>query len=257
MLFGKLLTSTQQTNAQDALAALARLYGAHETLEALLQAAAQIAVEILEVEHCGIAWLENDRANFRVRAGFSKNGVNGRADRANRLIASLIQQTKDQNHGNGIGNDRFENSHKENATVAPLRVNAKVVGYLFAINGEKCPTADESLFAALGEHVGRAIEVQGMRQRLASSYLAKTLSPDEEKNAVEQNTLESHILAAVEDPEKVARIIARTFYRDLRKAGFETKQIMVVATELIGNLTEALQKTRAKSEMRTASLTIE
>jgi hypothetical protein len=251
MLFGKFLIGTQQTNVQDALAALARLYGAHETLEALLQAAAEIAVEMLEVEHCGIAWLENDRANFRMRASFSKNGNNGHAGRANRLITSLIQRTVDQSHGNGIGNGRLENGHKENTPVVALRVNAKVVGYLFASNGEKYTAADESLLAVIGEHVGLAIEVQSMRQMLASAYFAKTLNPDEKKNAIEQNTLESHILAAVEDPEKVARIIARTFYKDLRKAGFETKQIMVVATELIGNLTDALQKTRAKSGMPT------
>jgi glycosyltransferase involved in cell wall biosynthesis len=246
-------TTAPHTNSmQRCFAVLARLYERHDTMDALLHAAAQIAAEILAVEYCGIAWVEDDRTTFRVRASFSANGANGHAEHANRLVAAMIHENghpMPANHGNGIGNELSDDSNKKNALVAPLRVNEKVVGYLFAANGEKCTTADESLLAALGEHIGRAIEMQSMRQMLTSSYLAKTLNPDTKISVAEQNLLESHILAAVEHPEKVAKLLARTFYRDLRKAGFETNQILMAATELIDNMNEALQKTRAKSDM--------
>ncbi len=251
-------TMPQTSSMQHSLAALAKLYERHATLDALLQAAVQIAAEILAVEYCGIAWADEDKANFRVRASFSEHGVNGHAEHANHLIASLIQMNGHHaraNHGNGISDELPEYSYKENALAVPLRVNAKLVGYLFAAHGEKTgrfyTTADASLLATLGEHVGLAIEMQSMRQMLASNYMAKTLGRNKKNGASEQSRPISHILAAVEHPEEVAKLLARTFYKDLRKAGFETNQILMAATELIDNLNHALQKTRAKSETPT------
>lgn len=230
------------------LAALAKLYARHDTLDALLQAAAQIAAEILAVEYCGIAWVEDDRTNFRVRASFSQNGVNGHAEHAHRLVTAMIQangHAMAANHGGGkkLADER----HNENLLAVPLRVNEKSAGYLVIADEKKC-AAHESLLATLSEHVSLAIEMHGMRKMLASSYVVKTLGLGKKKGASGRNGFDSHILSAVADPEKVATIIARTFYKDLRKAGFESGQILTVATELIGSLTEALHKTNVKTK---------
>ena len=74
------------------------------------------------------------------------------------------------------------------------------------------------------------------------------LNQRDECSGASGRSLEEHILASVKNPEKVAKIIARSFYKDLRRAGFETKQVLVVASELISNLNDALKKTRAKTE---------
>jgi len=70
----------------------------------------------------------------------------------------------------------------------------------------------------------------------------------EKRSGTSRRSLEDHILASAQNPEKAAKIIARSFYKDLRRAGFETKQVLVVASELISNLNDALKKTRAKTE---------
>lgn len=242
------ITAPHTNSMQHSLTALARLYERHGTLDALLQAASQIAAEILAVEYCGIAWLEDDWTNFRVRSSFRKNGGNGHAERVNRLVAAMLHDNghvMPQNHG--IVKRLTNDSHSENFLAVPLHVKEKLVGYLVIADENKC-AADESLLATLSAHTGFAIEMHNMRQMLASSYLVKTLGLGKKKGVSRQNGFNSHMLTAVAEPEKVATIIARTFYKDLRKAGFESGQILTVATELIGNLTEALHKTNVKTK---------
>ena len=103
------------------------------------------------------------------------------------------------------------------------------------------------MFDALTEHLSLAVETQHLRQLLASRYATIALSRDRHGDGTEAGALDVRFLAAVAKPEKVARIIARSFYKDLRKAGFETKQILVVATELIDSLNVALRRTKAKT----------
>ncbi|NUM72953.1 GAF domain-containing protein [candidate division KSB1 bacterium] len=249
MLYSNPPATMPPTNStQHSLTALAKLYERHATLDALLQTAAQIAAEILAVEYCGIAWLEDDRTNFRVRTSFGTNGVNGHEERTSRLVAKMIHENNHANHG--ISKTLTNDNHSENFLAASLHVKEKLVGYLVIMDVKKCTSADESLLAMLSEHTGFAIEMHNMRQMLASSYLVKTLGLGKKKGVSGQNGFNSHMLTAVAEPEKVATIIARTFYKDLRKAGFESGQILTVATELIGNLTEALHKTNVKTKLQ-------
>lgn len=242
------ITSPQTDSMQHSLTALAKLYERHATLDALLQAASQIAAEILAVEYCGIAWAEDDRTNFRVRASFSKNGVNGHAEHAHRLVTAMIRENgRPMAANHGIGKKLADDGDNENVLAVPLRVNEKSVGYLVIADEKKC-AAHKSLLATLSEHISLAIEMHGMRKMLASSYIVKTLGLGKKKGVSGQNGFNSHMLTAVAEPEKVATIIARTFYKDLRKAGFESGQILTVATELIGSLTEALHKTNVKTK---------
>lgn len=48
--------------------------------------------------------------------------------------------------------------------------------------------------------------------------------------------------------EKGARLVARTFYRELRRAGFADRHIMAVADELLGCLTASLREVRRQGE---------
>ncbi|KAA0231855.1 GAF domain-containing protein [candidate division KSB1 bacterium] len=242
------ITAPHTNSMQHSLTALARLYERHGTLDALLQAAAQITAEALTVAYCGIAWVEDDRTKFRMRADFGANGVNGHAEDAVRLVAAMIHENSHVMPANhGTGNELAYVSHNDNMLAVPLHVKEKLVGYLVIADENKC-AADESLLATLSKHTGFAIEMHNMRQMLASSYLVKTLGLGKKKGVSGQNGFNSHMLTAVAEPEKVATIIARTFYKDLRKAGFESGQILTVATELIGSLTEALHKTNVKTK---------
>ena len=58
--------------------------------------------------------------------------------------------------------------------------------------------------------------------------------------------LKEHIKVYARYPDKAAKIIAKTFYRELRKYGFSHQQIILVADEIIGNLVDSLKGYKKK-----------
>ncbi len=55
-------------------------------------------------------------------------------------------------------------------------------------------------------------------------------------------------------PKKGARLIARTFYRELRRAGWADQDIMAIADELLGCLLASLHDYRLKKEVPVAGV---
>ncbi|MDX1376745.1 MAG: hypothetical protein R3357_14350 [Burkholderiales bacterium] len=222
---------------QASLGVLRRLCLRHDSIDALLNDATQVALELLGAAYCSVIWLAEDKSTLRVRArGQRTQGVPCADDDA-QAIAFVARRGEAPATGSELS--------------AALRMGGQSVGYLYA-RGEarrarRAAELDRTLFEALAEHLGFAIETQTLRQLLASRYAAIALSRDGRGEGTEPGALDMNFLAAVTEPEKVARIIARSFYKDLRKAGFETKQILVVATELIDSLNVALRRTKAKT----------
>jgi hypothetical protein len=130
--------------------------------------------------------------------------------------------------------------------IAPIRVNGEIVGNICipddAMNNRNSHPINTELYSTICAHVGFALELQHLRQMLANQYPS------------EQSTLDYHILEAARKPEQAAKTIARSFYKHLRKAGFETKQILIVASEIIENLNKTLSKTKAKTADFTAKV---
>jgi len=227
-----------------ALDALRRLSAPHDSVDALLGDAVQIGQELLGADVCAIAWLDEGKPTLRVRARSPRDAsVAGAVDDAH-IIAFVTE-------GRVAADRPGERSSAENERACGLQVGGQTVGHLYARKVVKrrgrSAGLDAELFDALAERLGSEIDTQHLRQLLASRYATIALSRDRHAQGVEQGTLDVNILVAVTHPEKVARIIARSFYKDLRKAGFETKQILVVATELIDSLNVALRRTKAKT----------
>jgi len=91
---------------------------------------------------------------------------------------------------------------------------AKIVGNICipddAMDNCNSHPVNTELYSTICAHVDFALELQQMRQMLATQYSS------------EQSTLDYHIFEAARKAEHVAKIIARSFYKHLRKA--ETKQ---------------------------------
>jgi len=223
---------------------LQRLCARHESIDALLEDAAQIALTLLGAEVCAIAWLDEDRPMARLRAWRRRDARPPSADdeaRIGRFVAGMQASVGSASARAAPGNERAR----------ALQIGERTVGYLYARaeakRGTRGPALDTALLDAAAAQLGMAIETLHLRQLLASRYATIALSRSGHGEGGEAGALDVSILSAVTHPEKVARIIARSFYKDLRKAGFETKQILVVATELIDSLNAALRRTKAKT----------
>ena len=84
--------------------------------------------------------------------------------------------------------------------------------------------------------IGRAIQVGRLDRMLDSRFaqLAFTL----------EGTTDAHSVIALSahDPDKVAKMLARAFYRELRHCGFTSNQVIHAAGEIISELTRSLNR---------------
>ena len=224
--------------AEQMLRALARFCQPCENLDALLDAAAHAAIDAFALETAAVVWIDEAAPRLRLRA--QRPEAAPRSAGADHPAIACVACLREGKAGGS--------SHE---LALPLSVNGQTVGYLYARaaarGGARTPRANTIDVGQLGlfaMQLGLAIEAQSLRQLLASRYAPAALSRD---GRDAQPARDAQFLEAVTHPEKVARIIARSFYKDLRRSGFETKQILVVASELIDNLNEALRRTRAKA----------
>lgn len=226
------------------LDALRRLCAPHESVDALLADAAQVALDVLGAELCAIGWLDEDKPTVRVRAWRRRDARALGAEDEARIVRLLDGMTAS---GSGAG----ARAAQANERARRLHIGSRTIGYLYARSearrGARAPGLDLALMDALAAQLGMAVEMLHLRQLLASRYATIALSRNGQDEGAEAGARDVSFLSAVTHPEKVARIIARSFYKDLRKAGFETKQILVVATELIDSLNAALRRTKAKT----------
>jgi L-methionine (R)-S-oxide reductase len=236
---------------QTSLAALRRLCAQHDSIDALLEDATQVVLDVLDASHCSVVWVDEDAAKLRVRARRPQLASAACGAQDARVIAFVAHAEATLAAGKPRARAERERARAEQERARALRIGGRVVGFLYAhagpTRGRRTPGIDATLFDALAEHLGIAIETQHLRQLLASRYATIALSRDREGEGAGAGALDVNVLSAVTHPEKVARIIARSFYKDLRKAGFETKQILVVASELIDSLNVALRRTKAKT----------
>jgi hypothetical protein len=64
---------------------------------------------------------------------------------------------------------------------------------------------------------------------------------------LEANQQRSVFLHKAKNFDKAAKIVARSFYNELCKAGFEVKHILAVTTEIIANLNEAFRQSKTQN----------
>jgi hypothetical protein len=66
----------------------------------------------------------------------------------------------------------------------------------------------------------------------------------------EQSQMEKVIQLAANDAERAARVVARSFYKILRKNGFSNEQIIAVANNMLECLIESLEGYKQKSGVK-------
>jgi GAF domain-containing protein len=95
---------------------------------------------------------------------------------------------------------------------------------------------DLNALRILSHRVGRTVQVSQLQSILHSRFATMSLAMKQRQNRAE-------ILAnQAQDPGKLAKILAKSFYRELRRAGFGSAQIINAASEIISELGTSLRK---------------
>lgn len=122
---------------------------------------------------------------------------------------------------------------------APISIEGRIVGVINAANGKEGAPFDEATlcllqFTALS--LGRYLQVRHLQHLLDSRFAQLALLRETEEDAPETARL------AYRNPEQVAKILARSFFREMHRAGFGSAQILSAASELISQLNRDIQQ---------------
>jgi hypothetical protein len=79
--------------------------------------------------------------------------------------------------------------------------------------------------------IGKSIQVQQLQHLLDSRFAQLALEREEQEP----------VRTAYHNPEDVARVLARSFFKELTKAGFAPAQIISATTEIIDQLNNQLK----------------
>jgi len=116
---------------------------------------------------------------------------------------------------------------------APIPIDGRIVGVV-NVSGTAFRQADLLLLEVICQFIGKTIQVSQLQRLLDSRFAQLALAREADAEGAARN--------AYRNPEEVARILARSFYRELTRAGFELPQIVRAASELIGQLNNKLHE---------------
>ena len=118
--------------------------------------------------------------------------------------------------------------------IGDVRVGDKIIGVV-NVSGARFDPLDLPLLDIVATLIGKSIQVAQLQRVLDSRFAQLALMQEAQLKVGEQ------VRTAYQNPEDVARILARAFFREMTKAGFASGQIVSAATELIDQLNHQLQ----------------
>jgi GAF domain-containing protein len=215
------------------------------------------AASILYVENCSIMLFKDEQGSgeFKLRV-FAKYGplpANAfhEATRVNHGIAGHVAATGQALLVDNIRNSpllpmarRPEDPNKGFISV-PIVINNKVIGVLNVSNpgdGRRFDHNDLNLATFVALLVGKSIQVIQLQNLLNSRYAQLALARESRKAANYTFTPDN------QEPAKLVKILAKSFYREMTKAGLGRDHIIGAATEIISLLSENLAKHRNRME---------
>jgi GAF domain-containing protein len=126
---------------------------------------------------------------------------------------------------------------------APVLIDGRIVGVV-NVSGAAgtAPFGADALrlLEVISLFIGKSIQVIQLQRLLDSRFAQLALLQEA------QAKVGGSVRAAYQQPADVARILARSFFREMKKAGFESGQIVTAATELIEQLNHHLADGRPR-----------
>lgn len=220
------------------------------SLDDNLQQLAAMSAKILNAENCSIMLLsegEFEELSLRVCANHGD------------LPAKAYKETMKKGEGisghviatgkslliENIDNSEFSkwarHSQDPNKSVlsSPILINRKIIGVI-NVNGQKQKRPfnldDLNLLDIVALFIGKSIQVNQLQSVLRSRFAQMALVDNAGKS------VENVMINAAQDPDKMAKIVAKSFYREMAKSGFGSAQIINAASEIISELTRNLDK---------------
>lgn len=228
------------------------------SLDECLNDLSAMAAGILEVENCSIMLFHGEKGDgeFRLRV-FSKFGplpdsASREAVKVNEGIAGQVAArgepllVEDITQSDFFPFARRPLQSGRSFISVPIGIAGKVIGIMNFSNPKNGRTLDagdlnNAVFVSL--LVGKSIQVIETQKILHSRFVQFSLA--QETKALVSNS----VAPFCQDPEKLVKIVAKTFYREMTSAGFDPRHIVNAATEIISLLNQTVKKHKKRMEI--------
>jgi len=233
----------------------------HEgSLEDGLRDLAQLTAKTIGAERCSVMLVEDDddEKMLRVYSHFGEMPAQAYAAPMplDRGIAGRVALSGESLLINDIFDSPFASLARQGAgqspsmMAAPIRVGASVIGVInLSVPAGHAVFADHDLdvLNVFALFVGKSIQVFQL-QKLAESRLLQMAQLLDQRGepAGGQGPI-------CPDPGKLAKLVAKNFYRELAAAGFGTNAIIAVSSQVLSELNEQLARHHARMERQQRS----
>ena len=219
-------------------------------LELSLRQLAEAAAKILNAAHCSIMLLDEqdqDELKLRVFAAYGDlpesaykqvtrkgEGISGHVLATGQplLVADLAQSDFSEVA-------RRLTRGQRSLISTPIIQNQNIIGVINASDPKSNRAFnldDLHLLEVVALFVGKSIQVVQLQSILSSRFAQMALAQEA------QQTIGNAMAHVSENPNQLAKILAKSFFKEMTKAGFSSTQIIHAATEIIGQLNSNLGK---------------
>ncbi|MBB3258636.1 hypothetical protein F4827_003504 [Paraburkholderia bannensis] len=202
-----------------------------------------------------------DTFNQIESAGSIDDCLNELAIKAGEVLdaaCAIVMLSEDQVHemglrpGTGFGDVLEASVDGEHPRMfSAIEMQGKVIGVIRARQRQpaRCFGADDlQLFGLLSLVIARSIQVIQMQHILKSRFAQLALTRSTQK------TIGEIVAESAQSPNQMARILAKSFYREMISAGFNFNQIVFAATEVISELTDNMRKHKSAYRRRVGKM---
>lgn len=229
---------------------LARFLDSQGNLEQRLGQLAEMAAKILNAEQCSIMLLdeeEKDELKLRVFAAYGNlpDAAYKQITKKGEGISGHVLATGQALLIEDIENSEFSKvarrliSGGKSLISAPIVQHRSIVGVI-NISSPKIKRSfdldDLHLLDVVALFVGKSVQVAQLQSILNSRFAQIALAQEA------KNTIGDAMTYVSDNPNQLAKILAKSFFKEMRKAGFSATQIIHAASEIINLLNSNLSK---------------
>lgn len=222
-----------------------------------LRELATMTAHLLQVNNCSIMLIQEDEEVaapvLRVYAYYGdlpavaqQESVRLHQGIAGRVAASgqplLVE---DVTHSEFAAVARRSDTANPSLIAVPIWLSNRVIGVINVNNpsDNRCfRQTDLNLLQVFARFVGKSIHVVQLQNLLNSRFLQHAIAVDSRSSGAASPP------AINPDPAKLAKIVAKTVYRELTDAGFSPPDILRTATEVIHLFNQSLEKHKRRAE---------
>lgn len=215
----------------------------HGSLAECLDALAELTAQILSAKGCTILLLTEDEV---AQAGLCREPEFGLASTPAGLLDAHLPAPLAGPTPATAGIVRGGHGNME-SMVSTIMLHERIIGVVHAstpLRENGFGKDDLDLLGILTPLIAKSIQVIQLQNILKSRFTQIALSKSGE------SAIAALLAGVLPNPNQVARILAKSFYREMLNAGFNVTQVISAATEVISELTSSLRKHKAGRKQR-------